>query len=386
VKPISALPFLQNAFRPFFLLGTAFAATSIVAWAGMLGQQWSPATGLPPLLWHGHEMLFGYGAALVVGFVLTAAQEWTGHRPLPPLALAGLASLWVLARIAFLLPRHVPHAIAALLDSLLLPLAAAALARVLWKARNRRNFVVAGLLLLLAALNIAMHLAVAGVVALDPVQPLMMATWLFGALMVMMGGRVIPFFTARRLGVAMPPPERLWPACELAAVAAALAVALAPRTFLASGLALVASVIVFARWIAWRPWISRSEPMLWILHLGYLWLAVAYGLAAWVHATDAAPLTLPVHALTTGALGALGLGMMARVALGHTGRPITANAAIVIAFVLVLAAGVFRLSAYTPGPLGGVHGLLLAGACWSLAFGLYVVRYLPVMFGRRIGT
>jgi len=386
MKPISAAPFLQNAFRPFFLLGTAFAAASVVAWVGTLGQQWSLATGLPPLLWHGHEMLFGFGAALVVGFVLTASQEWTGIRPLPPAALAGLAALWVLARIALLLPRQVPHALAAVLDSLLLPLAAAALARVLWKARNRRNYVVAGLLLLLAVLNIAMHLAVAGAVALDPTRPLMLATWLFGALMVMMGGRVIPFFTARRLGVAMPSPERLWPACELAAVATALAVALAPRTLFASGLALVASGAVLARWLAWRPWISRREPMLWILHFGYLWLAVSYGLAAWVHATGAAPLTLPVHALTTGALGALGLGMMARVALGHTGRPITANAAIVSSFVLVLAAGVFRLIAYAPGPLGGVRGLMLAGTCWSLAFGLYVVRYLPVMFGRRIGT
>lgn len=359
MKPVSALPFLQNAFRPFFLFGTAFAATSIVAWAGMLGQQWLLATGLPPLPWHGHEMLFGFGAALVVGFVLTASQEWTGIRPLPPVALAGLAALWVLARIVFLLPQHVPYVLAALLDSLLL---------------------------LLAALNIAMHLAVAGVVALDPAQPLMLAIWLLGALMVMMGGRVIPFFTARRLGVAMPSPERLWPACELAAVATALAVTLAPRTLSASGLALVASVTVFARWLAWRPWISRSEPMLWILHLGYLWLAVSYGLAAWVHATGAAPLTLPVHALTTGALGTLGLGMMARVALGHTGRPITADAAIVTAFVLVLAAGVFRLTAYAPGPLGGIRGLMLAGACWSFAFGLYVVRYLPVMFGRRAGT
>ena len=386
MKPIPALPFLQNAFRPFFLLGTAFAAASIVAWAGMLGQQWSLATSLPPLLWHGHEMLFGFGAALVVGFVLTASQEWTGIRPLPPVALAGLAALWLLARIVFLLPQHVPHALAALVDSLLLPLAAAALARVLWKARNRRNYVVAGLLLLLAALNIAMHLAVAGAVALDPAQPLLLATWLFGALMVMMGGRVIPFFTARRLGVAMPPPERLWPACELAAVATALAVVLSPRTVLASGLALVASVIVFARWLAWRPWISRGEPMLWILHLGYLWLAVSYGLAAWVHATGALPLLLPVHALTTGALGALGLGMMSRVALGHTGRPIAANAAMITAFVLVLAAGVFRLTAYVPGPMGGIFGLTLAGACWSLAFGLYVARYLPVMFRRRIGS
>jgi uncharacterized protein involved in response to NO len=352
----------------------------------MLDQQWSLATGLPPLLWHGHEMLFGFGAALVVGFVLTASQEWTGIRALPPAALAGLAALWLVARIAFLLPQHVPHGLAAVLDSLLLPLAAAALSRVLLKARNRRNYVVAGLLLLLAALNIAMHLAVAGAVALDPAQPLMLATWLFGGLMVMMGGRVIPFFTARRLGVTMPSPERLWPACELAAVATALAVVLAPRTLFASGLALATSAAVFARWIAWRPWISRGEPMLWILHLGYLWLVVSYGLAAWVHATDAAPLTLPVHALTTGALGALGLGMMARVALGHTGRPITANAAIVTAFVLVLAAGVFRLTAYAPGPMGGFLGLTLAGACWSLAFGLYVVRYLPVMFGRRAGA
>lgn len=112
MKPISALPFLQNAFRPFFLFGTAFAAALVVTWAGMLGEQWSVTTGLPPLLWHAHETVFSFGAVLVVGFVLTASQEWTGNRPFPPAALAGLAALWVLARIVLLLPQHVPHALA----------------------------------------------------------------------------------------------------------------------------------------------------------------------------------------------------------------------------------------------------------------------------------
>lgn len=89
MNPISTVPFLEHPFHPFFLLGAAFAAASVVAWAGMLGQQWSFATAMPPLLWHGHEMLFGFGAAIVVGFVLTAAQNWTGIRPLSPAALAG---------------------------------------------------------------------------------------------------------------------------------------------------------------------------------------------------------------------------------------------------------------------------------------------------------
>jgi uncharacterized protein involved in response to NO len=378
------LPFLEHAFRPFFLLAALYAALAIPGWVGILGQQWMLPSGLPPLLWHSHEMLFGFGAAIVVGFVLTAAQNWTGLRPLPPAGLAGLVALWLAARIAFLLPQFVPYALAATLDALLLPLAALALMRVLWQARNRRNYAIAGLLLLLATLNATMHLAVGGVLELNPSTPLTLTAWLLAALMVMMGGRVIPFFTGRRLDVTMPPAERLWPACELAALATAFALTLAPHTVLAAIAAVATGTLVFVRWIAWRPWISRNEPMLWILHLGYLWLSLTYGLAAWVHATGAAPVTLPIHAVSTGALGALGLGMMARVALGHTGRPIAADSLIVAAFVLVLAGGILRMAAYAPGPLYGLRGITFAGIAWSLAFALYVVRYVPVMFGRRV--
>ena len=162
------VPVLRLGFRPFYLGATAFALLAIPLWIFMFldATHWAPV--VPPQLWHAHEMLFGFAAAVIVGFLMTAVKAWTGL-PTPRGAVLGcLVALWLAARIA---ATFAPYAVYAVLDVLLLPAVAAILARVLLRAGNRRNLPLIGLLGLLTLANVLFHLAVLGYLDLAPVHP-----------------------------------------------------------------------------------------------------------------------------------------------------------------------------------------------------------------------
>jgi uncharacterized protein involved in response to NO len=380
-RPVPAV--LATAFRPFFLLAALAAALPVFAWIGLLGRQWDAPAGLDTLYWHGHGQVFGFASALIAGFLLTAVGNWTGRRATGPRALLALIMLWLCARLGLTLPGLVPHPVAAMADLLFLLVLAALVARPIVATRNLRNLGVIGWLLAFAALNAAAHAAHGGLLAVAPQAALSAAVYLLAALLAFMGGRVIPFFTERRLGLTVIRRRALDLAGNAAAVGLAAAVLLLPHTAFTTAIAAAAAALTLARMAGWRSLHTWREPMLWVLHLGYLWLAAGFALTAWVHAGAALPAMLPVHALSVGALGLLGLGMMARVALGHSGREIRADAAIVAMFLLVAAAGALRMAAYAPGPLQGLRGLTLSGIGWTLAFGLYLVRYAPILLRPR---
>ncbi len=149
--------FLNLAFRPLYLAGTAWAALSVAVW--IFAPQWLQ----PPLAgvaWHAHEMLWGFVATIAVGFLLTAGATWTGFNPLQgwPLAIAGV--LWLLARLGFLLGGTAAFVVAAAAELAMFLLAAASMARVVIRSRNRRNYGVPVLMLALAAADAAFLAAV----------------------------------------------------------------------------------------------------------------------------------------------------------------------------------------------------------------------------------
>lgn len=330
-----------------------------------------------PTLWHAHAMLFGYAAALIAGFVLTAVANWTGQQPTTPTELATLVVLWLSARLAALFPYGAWQLVASIADCLFLPMLAWLMARVLLKTRNRRNYLFIPFLSGLALVNIGFHWA------LFQDRPelarllVQFTAYLVGFLMVFMGGRVIPFFSTKRLQYQpVQWPWLNWVSTLSALLAGALQVN-EPLSGWAAAAAATAALTTLLRLLLWQPWRAWREPMLWILHCGYAWLAVAYLLAAavsmgWLHAP-----TLPIHALMAGALGCLGLGMMTRVALGHTGRPIQASPAMLVAFVLVIIAGLLRVASYGPWAWSGLPSLTIGAICWSMAFMLYFLVFAP---------
>lgn len=371
---------LSQAYRPFFPLAALASAVAIIVWlAGLSGMAPLPAN---PTLWHAHEMLFGFAIAIILGFSLTAAMNWTGMAATTPRSLSWLVCLWGGARVAALLPGQAGQLIWAGLDVLVLPLGAALITRVLLASRNQRNYVFIPLLWGMALVNLGFHASwIFDRVDLTR-QLITLSAWLVGFLMVFMGGRVIPFFSGRRLNYQ----PIQWPTLNWVSTLSALATALLSLTSfnaLLGAFAALASVSSLFRVMLWQPWRTLSEPMLWILHLGYLWLGVAFGLlAALKLGLIAAAPSLPLHALLAGGLGCLGLGMMTRVALGHSGQKIEAAISMRIAFVLVVTAALFRIASYGPWPWAGLPSLTISASLWALALGIYFIHFAPRLWSR----
>jgi len=379
-KALSITPLFRLAFRPFFLGACLFAALAIPLWllalGGMTGA-WQPAGGW--LAWHRHELLFGFGVAIIAGFLLTAVQTWTGRPGLSGVPLAALVAMWLAARLGWLL--DVPWPLLALLE-LSFPLAVAGvMGWTLWTVRQTRNYPIVLVLVLLAVVD--------GVSLVDASlqrQAVLAGLWLVAAMMGLIGGRVIPFFTQRGLGrvEAVKP----WPWLDYLLLGGSVLVALG----YVSGVALLPSlwlgVLFFVlglghllRLVRWHDRGLWRVPLLWSLHLAYAWLALAcLGMALWHFGVSLNP-SLAVHALTVGGMGGLILAMIARVSLGHTGRPLQLPWGMGVAFVLLNLACVCRVFLVGVWP---VAGLWLAGVCWCGGFGLYLWRYGPMLWRSRV--
>ena len=337
-----------------------------------------------PTLWHGHEMLFGFAVAVIAGFVLTAVPNWTGHPTPRGLGLALLAALWLLARILLFFGDAVPAWLALAVDVAFLPALAAAIARPLIRARNRRNMAFPVLLLLLAALNLALHLAAMGAIDIDPSRILRATIGIVIVMMVVIGGRVIPAFTRNALPDAGVRPIA---GADLPAIATAALYAVAVLVFDDGwALALVAAaagLANFVRMMGWGGLATRRTPILWILHLGYLWIVLGFALSAIAAlAPDIAP-GAALHAFTAGAVGSLTLGMMTRVSLGHTGRQLAVGPAIVLAYAAIQAGALLRVAAGFVDPASYEACLAVSGLVWSAAFLLFVLVYAPILLSPR---
>lgn len=378
------LPLWRLGFRPFFLAGALFALVAIALWgvilAGLL-PTWQPPGGV--LAWHRIEMPFGFGLAVIAGFLLTAVQNWTGRPGLSGWPLAGLFALWCLGRLAWFVP--LPVAQLAVLQLAFVPVLAWVLGRSIFIARQTHNYPIPGVLMLI---GLSQALSLYGLACGEPElqrRGVLAALWLIAALMGMIGGRVIPFFTQRGLGRAQPFPARPWQ--NWLALAATLLIALSlaagqgarPQPLWALPYLLVAGIHALQLW-RWRAGGIWHVPLLWALHLAFAWLVLAaLGMAAW-HLGLLAVQSLATHALTVGAMGGLILAMIARVTLGHTGRPLQPPRSMTWAFVALHLGAASRVLL---APFGS-HALWLAAACWSLAFALYLKDYAPMLCRARV--
>lgn len=383
-KALAITPVLRLAFRPFFLGGSLLALVVVPLWLIALdgGLGWQPAGGW--LAWHRHELLFGFGLAIVGGFLLTAVQTWTGQPGLSGKPLAALVLVWLAGRIAWLADLPLPLLVVLELGFPLL--LAWLMGRTLWRARQRRNYPLVALLLLLSGVD---AIALAGMLTGNDGwqrQGVFGGLWLVAAMMGLIGGRVIPFFTQRGLGrteAVKPWPWLDWLLPGVSALVALLYAtgpALLPSLgigVLFTGLAL-GHGIRLARWQDRRLW---RVPLLWSLHLAYAWLVPAcLGMGLWHFGVALNP-SLAVHCLTVGAMAGLILAMIARVSLGHTGRPLQPPAGMALAFVLVNVAGLARVFLV---PWNTHAGLGLAALCWALAFALFVRGYGAMLMRGRV--
>lgn len=382
-------PLFALGFRPFFLAVGIEGVGLTLAWLAVL-YGWLPAPAwLDPFLWHGHEMLFGLVLAAISGFLLTAVPAWTASRPVAGGRLAGLVGLWALGRAALAAAGALPAGLVAAAD-LAFPIALLlAVGAPIVRARAARQAGILGALTALAAANAAVHLDAMGV-APGAARPALRLAIVFVALLILViGGRITPSFTQSamlRAGVAArvrarPFFDRLSLA---AAVALALAEVFAPRS-LASGLcAAVAALATLARMTAWQTRFALGDPLLASLHVGFAWVAAGFAAIALADLGAPVPHTVALHALTAGAMGAMILAVMTRVALGHTGRPLVAPRSAHLAYALVSAGALARVLGPLLAPGAQRAAWTLAGLLWAGAFAAFLAGYARVLLGPRV--
>lgn len=378
-KAMDIPPLLRLGFRPFFLLGSLLACLAIPLW--ILALQGQALTGQPLggwLAWHRHELVFGFAGAIIAGFLLTAVQTWTGRPGLSGKPLAVLVAVWLLARLVW----WSGSPLLLLLANLLFWVGVAlVMARLLWAVRQTRNYPIVAVLVLLLGADLLVLLGVQQANDGWQRQGAWAAVWLVAAMMGLIGGRVIPFFTQRGLGRVAAVQPWAWLDWALLVGTALLAIlhALGIALQVHAWVGLLFAALAAGHGIRLLRWFDGGllrVPLLWSLYLAYAWLITAcIGMALWHFGLlDSASQAL--HALTVGAMGGLILAMLARVSLGHTGRPLALPRGFALAFVLLNLGGLFRVLGvsfwYQPS-------LWLAAICWTGAFLQYLYCYAPML-------
>ncbi|MBT4907309.1 MAG: NnrS family protein [Rhodospirillaceae bacterium] len=374
-------PVLSQGFRPFFLFAGLWAIVSLLIWVhAFLGLFESPGA-LAPLDWHIHEMLFGYGPAVVAGFMLTAIPNWTGRLPLQGWPLAGLAGLWIAGRLAIWFSDTLGPVATALIDLAFLIFFFAIVLREITAGKNWRNLPLVAAIGVLIAANALSHAGHAGLtIAGHDLEPIgtRLALALFAALITLIGGRVVPSFTRNWLAKAghtrLPAPFGRFDKIALAiGVASLLAWVFAPESPVTAGLLALAAIAHAVRLSRWRGLPTWREPLLLVLHVGYGWIPVAFALiAAGIIWPAQVPPSAGIHALTVGAIATMTLAVMSRAIRGHSGRSLTAGTIATLVFFAITIAALVRVGVPFHSATYTVH-LMVSAAFWVAAFGGFVL-------------
>ncbi len=380
-------PLFGYGFRPFFLAAGLAAVLLIPWWVASLELGVPLATVWPATLWHGHEMVFGFIVAALSGFLLTAVPSWTGQRGFAGWPLLLLAALWLVGRLLVASSTHWPPLLTAGVDLAFLPVLALILLPPLSRARNRNT----PLLVVLAALcgaNGFFYWAVGHGDTVHAHRALVAAVNIVLLLVTVIGGRIVPAFTASALkSRGDTHPLKALPGISAVTITVMLVVIIVdlalPDTRLAGWCAALAAGVQALRLAQWGGLRTLRLPIVWILHVAYLWLPVGFALKALWLLTGAPFAAFWLHALTIGAAATMIVAVITRASLGHTGRPLVASPITVLAYVLLTAAAAVRSlgPALSVLPYAAVVGL--SALLWTAAFLLFLWVYAPILLTRR---
>lgn len=383
-----ALALFAYGFRPFFLAAGVYALLGLIAWLWMYATGMHPLPSQPAQFWHGHEMLYGFIGAAIAGFLLTAVPSWTSARGFAGTPLILLAALWLIGRLAFAAAAVLPLAIVAACELAFIPALAGLLAPPLLRARNRNS----PLLLVLAAIwltDVVFLFALMRDDVLLARTTLLVAIDIVLLLVTVIGGRIVPAFTASALRArGLVPDLRTNRWVDGIVIAAMIAVVfvdiIAPWQGLAGGVAAAAAIAHAWRLIGWRSWRTLDEPLVWSLHLAYAWLPAGLAMKALYLSGNAAWAAHWLHALTIGVAAAMILAVVTRASLGHTGRPLHASRLIGCAYIVLSLAAVVRVFAPLLAPGAYQRSVMAAGMLWICAFVIFIVAYMPILLRPRI--
>lgn len=374
-------PFWSYGFRPFFFSAALFAGIAIPVWVLLLSGMSELELHYTPREWHVHEMVFGFLPCVMAGFLLTAMPNWTERPPIQGRPLQILLGIWVLGRVGMTVP-GVPQVVLAIVDSAFLVILAGLVWMEIVSSQAWSRSPIAVLISLYATANMLFHTLLLNHVTPDLTERL--ALGLIMVLLALIGGRVTPGFTEDFLEehryVQRPSPFSVLDGLAIGSLVIAISL-----WVILSGKSIVgwvffgAGIIHFGRMSRWYGWLTWKEPLVGILHLGYAWLAMSMVLLGGAMLGVGLPQEDAIHALTTGAVGIMTLGIMTRASLGHTGRLKHAGPLTVLIYVLVTMGAVVRVFGLNVNLLNPMT-LVLAAGCWSGAYVLFAVSYGHMLF------
>lgn len=378
-------PVLRLAFRPFFLLPALLSILALLAWICVLQGKLNWNSLLPANIWHGHEMIFGFAATVAVGFLLSAAQTWTGIRSINSWKLAAIVLFWLIARVT-LLSSSIPVLMIGTASEALWWLGAISyLAYMVVKSNNQRNLIFIPLLSLIMGLDIAtLMFAFVENYSLST-HLAYTAVFMITCVVTIVGGRVIPFFTSRALNLATIKGnlvlERIIALAMMVTFVSFVSSYYLDVTILLSILFMMTGVLQLLRMINWQTCKTFKTPLLWALHLSYINMGLGFISIGLSYITTGIGFSSSVHIITVGTIGTMIIAMMSRVSLGHTGRALQINTWISCSFILLLSATLFRVLL----PILGLFstGYLLAAFCWAIGFSIYLIYYSPMLLTAR---
>lgn len=373
-------------FRPFYLAGAAWAVIAIALWTGQWTGLFQLRGHLVGVAWHVHEMIFGYGFAIVVGFLLTAVKAWTGQPTPTGRSLSLIFYAWLAARILYLTPWSVAGVA---FETLFFAMAAWGIALPMRRSGNRQNRLFVMLLLLVALINLGFHIVViTDFASLDLRAMATAGLDVLAFIVTIVSGRVMPMFT-RNGAPGSNPKSYAW--LEKSALVGIFLTAIftmagpiAVLPHFAALSAYITAALLFMRWCWCAPLASWRNPILWVLHAALIWLPLGYLLRALSLSYDSIPASLGIHAITIGVIGGMTLAMMTRTARGHTGRILRASPIETAAYLLLLTSAVARVLVPLFWPALYYSSVLSSGLLWVGAFLLYLWVYTPWLLAPRV--
>ncbi len=371
----------SHGFKSFFLFAGIWGVLSMSLWISFLALGLEIPSRMAGVDWHMHEMVFGYTSAVIAGFLLTAVPNWTGRLPIIGWPAALLSGLWVLGRGAVFFSEFLPQFAVPVVDGSFLLVLALVIGREVIAGKNWRNLKVLVIIAALAGANILFHIESLYGAAYQG-YGVRLGVGLVILLITIIGGRVVPSFTRNWLAKhnknTLPLPRNMLDN----AVETLTAIALLVWTFvpdaagLWGGYLLIGALHLFRLW-RWVGWHALAEPMVSVLHAGYLFVGVGFFMLAYANLSAGAFQSNQIpHAWMAGAIGIMTMAMMTRASLGHSGRPIKASAAITLVYIFIISATLFRMVAeFYPSDILWLH---LSATTWIAGFALYLVVYFPI--------
>jgi len=384
-------PVFELLFRSHFLLASIASIISLFIWLNFYFHgSVINLTGLPPIVWHTHEMIFTFASTVAVGFIMTAVQTWTGQKSITGMKALILILLWIVCHSLFWMNTEVSVWIATILKTLWWVLIIAAYTRLVLVSKNKRNYLFIPLLSAIAIMNISVLLLALNERTYNALHLSKTAVLLFTLLISILGGRVIPFFTANGTRTEQVKPV-LWLDYSILAFSllGILLFALSGLTKLSISPAFIMVTVGTLHLIRSARWCNKTlffVPLLWSLHAAYCFMALGLILMGLSYFQLPLPLSLSqgIHLITLGAVGLMILSMMSRVSLGHTGRLLQPNKAIIFAFFMLVIATIIRALLPSFGYL--TLALCLSAVLWVVSFTIFLVIYFPVLTKARRTT